>query len=219
MEMSKVKLEQSAYSLNDEIAYKNKIFFKELGLTVFNMISSPGSGKTTILESLAKLIGDKLFVITGDIQTQLDKDRIERAGAKAYQLETHGSCHLSAKMISDTLKKISLYKTEYLIIENVGNLVCPSSFYLGEDEKIAVLSVTEGDEKPIKYPGLFIRASLVIISKIDLLPYVKFDLNRAESDIKKLKSDAEIIKTSYLNNDGINLIFDYMKKIKNKKFS
>jgi hydrogenase nickel incorporation protein HypB len=156
-------------------------------------------------------------VITGDIQTQLDKERIEKAGARAVQIETRGSCHLTAAMINAVVKRLSFSGVDCLIIENVGNLVCPSSYDLGEEEKIAVLSVAEGDEKPIKYPTLFIRAGAVIINKIDLIPYVNFDMFRAMGDIRKLRHDAEIIQTSCTTGEGIDEVVGYLVKIRDNK--
>jgi hydrogenase nickel incorporation protein HypB len=209
-----IKLAKSAHALNNAVAQQNRKLFKDAGLTVVNMISSPGSGKTSLMELLGGRMGRTLMVITGDIQTQLDKERIEKAGAIAIQIETRGSCHLTAHMINAVVKRVPFSGVEYLIIENVGNLVCPSSYDLGEDEKIAVLSVAEGDEKPIKYPALFVRAGAVIINKVDLLPYVKFDMNRAIGDIKKLKHDAEIIKTSCTTGAGIDEVVEHLKHIK-----
>lgn len=215
--IEKIRLAKSAHALNDAVAQQNRQVFKQLGLTVFNMISSPGSGKTSLLEHLSRRLGQALLVITGDIQTQLDKERIEKAGGRAIQIETRGSCHLTAAMINTVVRQLSFSGVEYLVIENVGNLVCPSSYDLGEEEKIAVLSVAEGDEKPIKYPTLFIRAGAVVINKIDLLPYVNFDVFRAMGDIRKLKHDAEIIQTSCTTGEGIEELAGYLEKIRDNK--
>jgi hydrogenase nickel incorporation protein HypB len=212
--IDKIKLAKSAHALNDAVAQQNRFLFKDAGLAVVNMISSPGSGKTSLLEALGKHMEKKLMVITGDIQTELDKNRIEKAGAHAIQIETRGSCHLTAHMINTVCKRLSFSEVDLLVIENVGNLVCPSSYDLGEDSKLAVLSTTEGDEKPIKYPSLFIRASCVVINKIDLLPYVRFDMERAVSDIKKLRHDVHIIKTSCTTGEGLDDFFLYLKNLK-----
>jgi hydrogenase nickel incorporation protein HypB len=209
--IDKIKLAKSAHSLNDAVAQQNRFLFKEAGLTVINMISSPGSGKTSLLEALGRHRGKKLMVITGDIQTDLDKNRIEKAGAHAIQIETRGSCHLTAHMINTVCKRLSFAGVDLLVIENVGNLVCPSSYDLGEDAKLAVLSTTEGDEKPVKYPSLFIRAACVVINKIDLLPYVRFDMERAVADIKKLRYDAHIVKTSCTTGEGLDDFFSYLE--------
>ncbi len=209
-----IRLAKSVHALNDEVARDNRRIFRDAGLTVVNMISSPGSGKTSILETLGRRMGRRLMVITGDIQTQLDKERIERAGAIALQIETRGSCHLTAAMINTVVKPFSFSGVEILVIENVGNLVCPSSYDLGEHDKMAVLSVAEGDEKPIKYPTLFIRAGAVVINKIDLLPYVNFDIGRAVADIRKLKHDAEIFKISCTTGEGIDGLCAYLENLR-----
>jgi|WetSurMetagenome_2_1015567.scaffolds.fasta_scaffold00423_13 hydrogenase nickel incorporation protein HypB len=206
-----IRLEKSAHALNDAVAADNRRLFGKIA--VVNMISSPGSGKTSLLESLASRMGRSLFVITGDIQTQIDKERLENAGARAVQIETRGSCHLTARMIHDAAERESFSGVRLLVIENIGNLVCPSSYDLGEDEKLAVLSVAEGDEKPIKYPSLFVRAAAVVINKIDLLPYVTFDVDRAAADIRKLKSDAEILRVSCTTGEGMDGLAAYLDRL------
>jgi hydrogenase nickel incorporation protein HypB len=211
--IDRIKLAKSAHSLNDAVAQQNRLIFKEANLIVLNMISSPGSGKTSLLEVLGRRMGKRLMVITGDIQTTLDKDRIEKAGAHAIQIETRGSCHLTAHMINTVVKRLSFSGVEILVIENVGNLVCPSSYDLGEDVKLAVLSTAEGDEKPIKYPSLFVRATCVVINKIDLLPHVNFNTDRAIADIKKLRCDATIIKTSCTTGEGIDDFYTYLANL------
>jgi hydrogenase nickel incorporation protein HypB len=216
--IEKISLKKSAHAINDAIAEKNRCMFRAAKLAVVNVISSPGSGKTALMEMLGKRLGQNLLVITGDIQTQLDKERIAKAGAQAIQIETHGSCHLTAQMINDVIKDLSLDGLEYLIIENIGNLVCPSAYDLGEEEKIAVLSVAEGDEKPIKYPGLFVRATGVVINKIDLLPYVNFDMERAITDIKKLNSNMRIFKTSCRTGEGVDEFCGYLRELREKMF-
>jgi hydrogenase nickel incorporation protein HypB len=214
--IDRIKLAKSAHSLNDAVAQQNRLIFKEANITVVNMISSPGSGKTSLLEVLGRRMGKRLMVITGDIQTTLDKDRIEKAGAHAIQIETRGSCHLTAHMINTVVRRLSFSGVEILVIENVGNLVCPSSYDLGEDVKLAVLSTAEGDEKPIKYPSLFVRAAGVVINKIDLLPHVNFNMARATADIKKLRCDATIITTSCTTGEGIDDFYAYLANLKKK---
>jgi hydrogenase nickel incorporation protein HypB len=212
--IDKIKLAKSASALNDAVAQQNRFLFKDAGLTVVNMISSPGSGKTSLLEALGKNMGKRLMVITGDIQTELDKDRIAKAGAHAIQIETRGSCHLTAHMINTVCKRLSFSGVDLLVIENVGNLVCPSSYDLGEDTKLAVLSTAEGDEKPIKYPSLFIRASCVVINKIDLLPYVRFDMDRAVNDLRKLRHDVHIVRTSCTTGEGLDDFFTFLENLR-----
>jgi hydrogenase nickel incorporation protein HypB len=197
-----IKLSSTVHAANDLIARSNRALFTEKKLAVLNMISSPGSGKTAILERMARAWGPALAVITGDIQTTFDADRLTSAGATALQIETGGSCHLNAAMVQKALVAMDLGAKKLLVIENVGNLVCPSTFDLGETCKVAVLSVTEGDEKPAKYPALFTRAAAVIINKIDLLSYVTFNIDRVKADCAKLNSAAKIFPVSAKTGEG-----------------
>ncbi len=211
--IEKIRLAKNAHALNDAVAQQNRRIFEDAGIAVVNMISSPGSGKTSILEALGGRMGHTLMVITGDIQTHIDKDRLDAAGALAVQIETRGSCHLTAAMIHAVVKGRIPSGVRLVVIENVGNLVCPSSYDLGEDDKIAVVSVAEGDEKPIKYPSLFIRAAAVIINKIDLLPYVKFDMERAGADIRKLNGNADIFPLSCTTGEGMDRLVSYFENL------
>jgi hydrogenase nickel incorporation protein HypB len=208
-----IRIAGSVAAANDAIARQNRLFFAAHGLRVLNMVSSPGSGKTSILERMALTYGDRLAIITGDIQTTLDADRLKAAGAQAVQIETGGSCHLNAAMIQKAMRPMNFETTSLLIIENVGNLICPSTFDLGELYKVAVLSVTEGDEKPAKYPALFTRANAVIVNKIDLLPYVKFSLARARDDCRKLNSAAKLYPLSCTTGEGFEAWLDYCKAL------
>jgi hydrogenase nickel incorporation protein HypB len=212
----KQQLDIQIQALNDEVAAANRRFFEERRLLVLNMISSPGSGKTSILEVMARQLGEGLAVITGDIQTTLDADRITRAGAKAVQIETGGSCHLTAPMIRDALSDFDLRPGALLVIENIGNLVCPSTYNLGEHIKVAVLSVTEGDEKPIKYPALFTRAQAVLVNKIDLLPYTCFDIKRASEDCYKLNNQMRFFKLSCTTEEGFTDWFAFLRELREK---
>ncbi len=209
--MNEIKLNINAQSENDKTAEKNRTFFKENNLFVLNIISSPGSGKTSILELMAEKLGKKLCVITGDIQTTIDADRISKAGSQAIQIQTGGSCHLTSFMIKKHLKDLDLSECRLLVIENIGNLVCPSTYDLGENIKVAVVSTTEGDEKPIKYPSLFTRAHTVIINKIDLLPYVNFNIGRVEKDCYKLNNSIKIFKLSCKTKQGFSDWLKYLE--------
>jgi hydrogenase nickel incorporation protein HypB len=206
----KIVVQTPASAKNDAIARENRSAFKAAGLRVINLISSPGSGKTSLLEHMGRHFGAKLGVITGDIQTTIDADRITASGARAVQIQTGGACHLTAEMIRKNLSAFDLNALKYLVIENVGNLVCPATCDLGEDSKIAMLSVTEGDEKPVKYPALFVRARAVIINKIDLLPYVKFDIDRASDDCRKLNAGVTIFAMSCTTGQGMQAWFDFL---------
>jgi len=201
----KVSLNQKILSRNEECAAKNKEFFKEHGVFCLNFISSPGSGKTT---TIARTIGDlkdklQIGVIEGDIKTDTDARKIRAAGAQAVQIETQGACHLSAEQVHNALKLLDAETMDVVIIENVGNLVCPSAFDLGEHGRVVLLSVPEGDDKPIKYPGTFAGADVVLINKMDLMAHIAFDLERVIGDIRAVNPEAEIFQVSATTGDGM----------------
>lgn len=211
----KVKIVQSLLQGNDTIANSLREEFKKRGIFVFNIISSPGAGKTTLLQNFTKIIGQKLNagVIVGDIEDTIDAQRIESSGVKTIQLNTKGACHLDAGMIKTALLDFDIDKLDLLIIENVGNLVCPSDFDLGEDMKIVILSTTEGDDKPRKYPGTFFKADVVIINKIDLLNFTNFSLEKAKNDIKTINYKAKIFELSAIKEETL---YDFANFILNK---
>ena len=173
--MSIITIERKVLEKNDEIADANRARFREHGLFVFNIVSSPGAGKTTLLErTIETLRGEmRIGVVEGDVQTDFDAQRVARYGVPAVQIVTNGGCHLEARLVRDALETLDLGALDLLVIENVGNLVCPANYDLGEALKVVVLSTTEGDDKPLKYPGMFRHASVLVINKIDLLPYVQ----------------------------------------------
>ncbi len=212
--MSEIKVLSSAMQKNNEVAARNRALFAQHGLAVVNFISSPGAGKTSLLERMGSRYGATLGIITGDVQMTFDADRLNRAGATALQIETGGTCHLTASLVEESLKKLDLSKLRYLVIENIGNLICPSSYDLGESAKVAVLSVTEGDEKPAKYPSLFTRAQAVILNKIDLLPHVTFDVHRAEEDCRKLNRDVRFFHTSCKTGEGFDELYRYFEGLR-----
>jgi hydrogenase nickel incorporation protein HypB len=200
-------MEKKVLSANDQIAARLRDAFRTTGTLVVNLISSPGSGKTMLLEKTLEALpaGTRAAVLTGDIQTDNDARRLARYGYPVRQITTAGACHLDARMVENHLpgwlddsKPLDL-----LLIENVGNLVCPTSYDLGEDAKIVVLSVTEGEDKPLKYPGIFRKAELMILNKIDLLPYVSFDPALALENARRIHPDIEIIETSCTTNVGL----------------
>ena len=206
--MVNININESPREKNDRIAEENR---KRLAdFRVLNMIGSPGAGKTAILEKTAELLGQKLAVIEGDIQTDLDAGRITMHGSRAVQIETGGACHLNAQMVKDALSQLDLAGVETVIIENVGNLVCPSGFDLGEDAKVAVVSLPEGDEKPIKYPNLFMRAQAVIINKIDLAQLLEYNIERVKNDCRKLNSSVKIFEISAKTGQGIDGWIDFL---------
>ena len=203
--MNRVPLEQKVLSENDRVAAELRARFREHGVLCLNLISSPGSGKTSLLEcTLESLPRDRrVAVLTGDIQTDNDAARLKRFGFPVKQITTGGTCHLDARMVERHLADWSLANMDLLFIENVGNLVCPSSYDLGEAAKIVVLSVTEGEDKPLKYPSIFLKSELLVLNKIDLLPYVPFDMNAAVENARRVHPAMEILKVSCLTGKGL----------------
>ncbi|MGE5343639.1 MAG: hydrogenase nickel incorporation protein HypB [Candidatus Omnitrophota bacterium] len=211
--MSKQELNLSAQESNQLIAARNRKIFYENGIFAVNIIGSPGCGKTSILEYASRHFNEKFAVIVGDVKTALDADRIIHSGQKhAYAIETGGGCHLTANMINRKLAEMDLKAIDYLFIENVGNLVCPSAFDLGENMKIAVLSIPEGDEKVRKYPSLFLRASAVIIHKVDLLGILDYDIEKVKEDCRAHHSQVKIFETSKKTGQGFEDFFNYLKE-------
>jgi hydrogenase nickel incorporation protein HypB len=210
-----ISVKELAKKKNEEAAAQNRELFRSKGWRVLNLISSPGSGKTALLEALGRRWGTRLAVLTADIQTTQDADRIQAAGAKALQIETGGTCHLTAMMVRDSLAKLDMDGVEFLVIENIGNLICPAGYDLGESAKVALLSVAEGDEKPSKYPGLFLRAEAVVITKVDLLPHVTFDVARAEGDCRKLNPEVRFFRTSTRTGEGLEAFERYVEGLPN----
>ncbi len=194
--MARVNVDTPAAGKNAIAAEKNRRLFRENHVFVMNMIGSPGCGKTSILEYTAENSNVRCAAIVGDVKTALDADRILDRNMPAYPIETGGGCHLTAVQIGSMLTRIDLCKTDCLFIENVGNLVCPSVFDLGEDIKTGVLSVPEGDEKVRKYPELFSRTDVVFINKTDLLPHCEYDMEKIERDCRTARPGVKIFKVS-----------------------
>jgi hydrogenase nickel incorporation protein HypB len=203
--MNRVPLERKVLSENDRIAAELRARFQEHSILCLNLVSSPGSGKTSLLERTLETLPrhDRVAVLTGDIQTENDANRLKRFGFPVKQITTGGTCHLDARMIERHLEDWNLEELDLLFIENVGNLVCPASYDLGEEAKIVVLSVTEGEDKPLKYPSIFFKSDLLVLNKIDLLPYVPFDINAAAENARKVHPGMEIVKTSCLAANGL----------------
>jgi len=213
----KVSVGRKILSANEEYALKNCQLFAEQRKLCLNMISSPGSGKTTILARTITELKDriKVGVIEGDIQTDLDAKRIEATAAPVVQINTNGACHLSAVQVSGALEKLPVSDLDLIFIENVGNLVCPSAFELGENAKIVVLSVPEGDDKPAKYPAIFAKSKVLLINKIDLLQavgQVDFDIERVKADARRLNKGIEIFPISAKTGEGFTDWCDWLKR-------
>ncbi|MDD2554887.1 MAG: hydrogenase nickel incorporation protein HypB [Syntrophaceticus sp.] len=202
--MVKVRMAAPVLQQNDEVAGENRELFNKKNVFVLNLMSSPGSGKTSILEKtigkLSKLL--KLGVIEGDIYTTRDAERIEKFGVPVVQINTDGACHLDARMVKPTLEDFDLDELDLLIVENVGNLVCPAEFDLGEDARAAVLSITEGNDKPVKYPLVFRQSKVVLLNKIDLLPYTDCEIELLEEDLKKINPELELFQVSARLDEG-----------------
>ena len=198
-----VHLEERILDDNDAAAARVREGLQDT--LVLNLISSPGSGKTTLLETTVKRLGAELRLgaLVGDVATERDANRLQRLGIPALQIVTGGACHLDARQIERVLSYDAFRDLDILFIENVGNLVCPTAFDLGEDFKVALLSVTEGDDKPFKYPGIFSRAPVTLITKTDLLPHVEFDLDAVRSQVACLNPDAQVLLTSAKTGDGM----------------
>jgi len=210
----KIQLGTKILSANEEYARQNSGLLRERGKYCLNMISSPGSGKTSILtQTITNLKGKlRIGVIEGDIQTQLDAERIRATNAPAVQINTNGSCHLSAAQVRWALAQLPLDEIDVVFVENVGNLVCPSAFDLGEDGKVVVLSVAEGDDKPAKYPAIFSKSRVLLINKIDLLASggIDFDTDRVKTDTRRLNRDIEIFCVSARTGQGMENWYNWL---------
>lgn len=203
--MERIAIEKKVLSANDQVAASLRERFAENGTLVLNCISSPGSGKTSLLErTLASFPKDtRVAVVTGDIQTDNDAKRLARYGFPVRQITTAGACHLDARMVERSLEGWDIGSLDLLIIENVGNLVCPTSYDLGEECKVVLLSVTEGEDKPLKYPSAFFRSKLMVLNKVDLLPYVPFDIEKAKENARSIHPEIEILETSCTTGAGL----------------
>jgi len=203
--MNRLPLEGKVLKENDRIALELREQYAAHGVLCLNLVSSPGSGKTSLLERTLELWpeGERVAVLTGDIQTENDAQRLRRFGFPVKQITTGGTCHLDASMIQRALEGWQLKDVDVLLVENVGNLVCPSSYDLGEAAKVVVLSVTEGEDKPLKYPSMFFKSELMVLNKIDLLPYVPFVVDKAVENAQRVHPGMEILKVSCLAGDGL----------------
>ncbi len=216
-----VKVEEKVLNENQRLAAELRQRFEEHHVFCVNLISAPGSGKTSLLErTLAALPSTtRIATLTGDLQTENDAKRLARAGFPVQQIVTGGTCHLDARMITKALAAWDLDSLDTLLIENVGNLVCPASYDLGEHAKIVMLSVTEGEDKPLKYPSIFAKSELCIINKLDLLPHLNFDLELAKANARRVHPDMEIVETSCTTQTGLTQWLNWLERRKQAAFA
>lgn len=216
-----VKVMADILDANEQLAQAVNAKLSEHGIFVLNLLGSPGCGKTSLLE---KTIADlkhelRIAVIEGDLFTSKDAERIERHGVPVIQINTAGGCHLDAGMINSVIDKLDLKALDLIIIENVGNLVCPAEFDIGEHAKATVLSITEGEDKPLKYPLVFRKSSAIVLNKIDLLPYTSFNLDSAVKDIKGINPEATLVLASCRTNEGLGDWYTWLKTQVRKKIN
>lgn len=209
-----VSLEQRVLARNDEIARENRDWAKAHSVTLVNLLSSPGAGKTTLLERTIEALPVKPLVIEGDQATERDAERIRAAGARALQINTGTGCHLDAGMVKRALAELEPPPGSLVFIENVGNLVCPALFDLGENAKVVIVSVAEGDDKPLKYPYMFLASDLVVVQKLDLLPHVSFDVGTCIANARRVKSTLPAIALSARTGEGLASFLDWIATLR-----
>lgn len=209
-----VRLEREILSRNDDIARHNRDWLRSRGVLALNLVSSPGAGKTSLLERTLRDLGSecRLSVIEGDQETDRDARRIQEAGGRAIQINTGTACHLDATMIARALPLLDPPAGSIVMIENVGNLVCPALFDLGERARVVIASVTEGDDKPLKYPHMFRGSHLVLLNKIDLLPYVPFEVSRFEDAVRQVNANLPVLQVSALRGDGLGEWYAWLRE-------
>jgi len=209
-----VILQQKVLAKNDELAQRSREWLRSRGVLAVNLMSSPGAGKTTLLERTARELAGKLSlsVIEGDQETELDGRRIQAAGAAVVQINTGAGCHLDAAMVAEGLRALDPPTGSIVVIENVGNLVCPALFDLGEEAKVVVSAVTEGADKPVKYPNMFRQADLVLVNKVDLLPYVDFDTKSHAADLRRVSPGALMLQLSAATGQGMQSWYDWLRR-------
>jgi hydrogenase nickel incorporation protein HypB len=215
MAVRTIEVRERVMARNDELAARVRERLRRAGIVAFNLVSSPGSGKTSLLERTLDRLGDELeiAVITGDVQTQNDADRLARRTSRLVQaVVTGGACHLDALQVETALDALDLQRTRLLFIENVGNLVCPASWDLGEEAKVVLFSVTEGEDKPLKYPRMFQQSRYAVLNKIDLLPHLRFDLERAVANALEVNPDLHLFYTSAITGEGLDLWYAFLRE-------
>ncbi len=219
--MTKVKVFTNILKANENIAQKNRDIFDKNKVYTINLMSSPGSGKTSLLERTIDMIKNELriAVLEGDLQTDNDAQRIEKYGIPVVQINTNGACHLDANMVDSVLESFNFKEIDLFVIENVGNLVCPASFELGEHDKVVMVSIPEGDDKPIKYPVIFRKAKVLLVNKIDLLPYTNFNMSKIKKDVMSINPEIKIFEISCQTGEGLDGWFNWLREQVRKKLA
>jgi hydrogenase nickel incorporation protein HypB len=217
--MKQITVKKDILKNNNSIANKNRGLLNEKKIFTMNLLGSPGAGKTSVLEQIIDDMKDEInmSVIEGDLYTTKDAQRIENKGVDVIQVNTGGACHLDAAMIKEAMDSIDIDNLEFLVIENVGNLVCPASYDLSEDIKVTVMSTTEGNDKPLKYPSMFQRSQVIILNKIDILEFTNFDTDEFYKDIKSLNEEAKVFEISCRTEEGIPELCSYLRNLINLK--
>lgn len=213
--VAKIEVQKKVLSENDRLAAGIRAHLSQAGILALNLVSSPGAGKTSLLEKTVRALHGEIpmAMVAGDVQTENDANRLAKAGATMVRpIVTNGMCHLDARMVEVALEQLKLDGKQLLFIENVGNLVCPSSYDLGEDMKVVLVSTTEGDDKPLKYPGMFRRSGLMIVNKTDLLPYCEFNMSAVRENALRINGELEIIETSCKTGEGLDQWFDWLRR-------
>ncbi len=214
MAVRRIEVRERVMARNDELAAEVRALLGAHGVPALNLVSSPGAGKTLLLERTLEVLGDtvRMAVVTGDVQTQNDADRLALRTTELVQaVVTQGACHLDARQVMTALEAVDLARTDLLFVENVGNLVCPASWDLGEDAKVVIFSVTEGEDKPLKYPKMFVNSRYAVLNKVDLLPYVPFDVDRAVAAAREVNPDLEFFFTSALTGEGMEAWLEFLR--------
>jgi hydrogenase nickel incorporation protein HypB len=214
MTVRRIEIRERVMARNDELAAAVRGRLARHAIPSFNLVSSPGAGKTLLLERTLEALSDdvRVAVVTGDVQTQNDADRLAARTDRLVQaVVTGGACHLDARQVTEALDALDLAATDLIFVENVGNLVCPANWDLGETAKVTILSVTEGEDKPLKYPGMFVKSRYLVLNKIDLLPYVPFDVERALEYARRVNPELIVFRTSALTGEGLDDWLDFLR--------
>ncbi len=210
----KIEVVKNILDANEQMAAENKVFFQGRGLVAVNIMASPGAGKTSLILRTIEELGEPLAVIEGDIASTFDAEKVSEKQVPVVQINTGGECHLDASMIRKSLEKLDIGKAKYLFIENVGNLVCPAEFQLGERVRVLVASVPEGDDKPFKYPGMFSTVQAVVLNKMDILPFIDFSVARFMEGVRAVNPQVPVFQLSCRTKEGLGAWIDWLKTVK-----